>query len=148
MGYYDDIPELDDKPFEFGKATVIKDGTDAAIIACGLMVPVALEAAKTLEAEGISTAVINMHTIKPIDAETILKYNSKVKAMVSMEEHSVIGGLGSAVAEVLAGNAGAKFSIIGINDIFGQSGKPDDLFKEYGLTAEHAVTDIKQMIGK
>ena len=144
----EDIPELDEKPFEFGKATVIKDGTDAAIIACGLMVPVALEAAKTLEAEGISTAVINMHTIKPIDAETILKYNSKVKAMVSMEEHSVIGGLGSAVAEVLAGNAGAKFSIIGINDLFGQSGKPDDLFAEYGLTAEHAVTDIKKMLGK
>lgn len=144
----EDIPELDEKPFEFGKATVIKDGTDAAIIACGLMVPVALEAAKTLEAEGISTAVINMHTIKPIDAETILKYNSKVKAMVSMEEHSVIGGLGSAVSEVLAGNAGARFSIIGINDLFGQSGKPDNLFKEYGLTAEHAVTDIRKMLGK
>jgi len=144
----DDIPELDDKPFEFGKATVVKDGTDACIIACGLMVTRALEAAKKLEAEGISTAVVNMHTIKPIDKDTILKYNDKVKAIVTMEEHSVIGGLGSAVAEVLAGKAGAKFSIIGIEDCFGQSGKPDDLFAEYGLTADHAVSDIKSLLGK
>ena len=142
----EDIPELDDKPFEFGKATVIKDGTDAAIIACGLMVTRALDAAKQLEAEGISTAVINMHTIKPIDAETILKYNSKVKAIVTMEEHSIIGGLGSAVAEVLAGHAGAKFDRIGIKDIFGQSGTPDALFKEYGLTAEHGVSVVKELL--
>lgn len=126
----------------------MKDGSDAAIIACGLMLTRALEAAKQLEAEGISTAVINMHTIKPIDADTILKYNDKVKAMVTMEEHSIIGGLGSAVAEVLAGHAGAKFSRIGINDVFGQSGTPDSLFEEYGLTAEHAVTDIKNLLSK
>ena len=144
----EDVPELDDKPFEFGKATIVKDGSDAAIIACGLMLTRALEAAKQLEAEGISTAVINMHTIKPIDADTILKYNDKVKAMVTMEEHSIIGGLGSAVAEVLAGHAGAKFSRIGINDVFGQSGTPDSLFEEYGLTAEHAVTDIKNLLSK
>lgn len=142
----EDIPELAEKPFVFGKAIVVREGTDAAIIACGLMLTRALDAAKQLEGEGISTAVIDMHTIKPIDAEAVLRYNSKVKAIVTMEEHSIIGGLGSAVAEVLAGNAGAGFRRIGINDVFGQSGTPEALFEEYGLTAKHAVRDIREML--
>lgn len=144
----DDIEEVDSLPFEFGKATVLKDGRDVAIIACGLMVKRAIEAAKRLEEDGISTAVINMHTIKPIDEKTILKYNRQVKAIITMEEHSIIGGLGSAVAEVLAGHVGAQFCRIGINDCFGQSGTPDALFKEYGLTAEHAVSEAKTILDK
>ena len=141
----DDITNADD-PFVPGKANVLKDGNDVCIITCGLMVKPALEAAKALEEQGISTAVVNMHTIKPIDADTILKYNQKCKAILTFEEHSVIGGLGSAVAEVLAGKAGAKFTRVGINDKFGKSGKPEDLFREYGLTSEHVVEEAKKLL--
>ncbi len=141
----DDITNADD-PFIPGKANVLKDGNDVCIITCGLMVKPALEAAKVLEEQGISTAVVNMHTIKPIDADTILKYNQKCKAILTFEEHSVIGGLGSAVAEVLAGKAGAKFTRVGINDKFGKSGKPEDLFREYGLTSEHVVEEAKKLL--
>ena len=109
----------------------------------GLMVPIVLKAAEMLEAEGISAAVVNMHTVKPIDAETILAMNEKCKGIVTAEEHSVIGGLGSAVAEVLAGHAGAKFERVGIQDKFGKSGKPDELFAAYGLTAENIVEKCK-----
>lgn len=109
----------------------------------GLMVPIALKAAEMLEAEGISVAVVNMHTVKPIDAETILAMNEKCKGIVTAEEHSVIGGLGSAVAEVLAGHAGAKFERVGIQDKFGKSGKPAELFAAYGLTAENIVEKCK-----
>ena len=141
----DDITNADD-PFIPGKANVLKDGNDVCIITCGLMVKPALEAAKALEEQGISTAVVNMHTIKPIDADTILKYNQKCKAILTFEEHSIIGGLGSAVAEVLAGKAGAKFTRVGINDKFGKSGKPEDLFREYGLTSEHVVEEAKKLL--
>lgn len=141
----DDITNADD-PFIPGKANVLKDGNDVCIITCGLMVKPALEAAKVLEEQGISTAVVNMHTIKPIDADTILKYNQKCKAILTFEEHSIIGGLGSAVAEVLAGKAGAKFTRVGINDKFGKSGKPEDLFREYGLTSEHVVEEAKKLL--
>ncbi|HCW56136.1 MAG TPA: transketolase [Erysipelotrichaceae bacterium] len=141
----DDITNADD-PFVPGKANVLKDGNDVCIITCGLMVKPALEAAKVLEEQGISTAVVNMHTIKPIDADTILKYNQKCKAILTFEEHSIIGGLGSAVAEVLAGKAGAKFTRVGINDKFGKSGKPEDLFREYGLTSEHVVEEAKKLL--
>lgn len=133
----------EDTPFIPGKANILKDGDDVCIITMGLMVPIALKAAEMLEAEGISAAVVNMHTIKPIDAETILAMNAKCKGIVTAEEHSVIGGLGSAVAEVLAGHAGAKFERIGIQDKFGKSGKPDQLFEAYGLTAENIVAKCK-----
>ena len=136
----------EDTPFIPGKANIMKDGSDVCIITMGLMVPEALKAAQALEAEGISVAVVNMHTIKPIDAETILAMNAKCKAIVTVEEHSVIGGLGSAVAEVLAGNAGAKFDRIGIQDKFGKSGKPEHLFAEYGLTAENIVAKCKAIL--
>ena len=136
-----------DTPFIPGKANVLKEGKDACIITCGLMVPVALEAAKKLEADGIGTAVVNMHTIKPIDEEIITKMQAECKAIVTLEEHSVIGGLGSAVAEVLAKkDSGAKFARIGIEDRFGKSGKPDELFKEYGLTDEHTIEVVKGLL--
>ena len=141
----EDITNPDD-PFIPGKANIMKDGTDVCIISMGLMIPVALKAAEMLAAEGISAAVINMHTVKPIDAETILAMNAKCKGIVTIEEHSIIGGLGSAVAEVLAGQEGAKFERIGIQDKFGKSGKPDQLFAAYGLTAENVVAACKKTL--
>lgn len=138
----EDITE-EDTPFIPGKANIMRDGNDVCIITAGLMVPIALKAAEELEKEGISAAVVNMHTIKPIDAEIILEMNKKCKGIVTAEEHSVIGGLGSAVAEVLAGNAGAKFERVGIQDKFGKSGKPDQLFAAYGLTAENIIEKCK-----
>lgn len=138
----EDITE-EDTPFIPGKANIMRDGNDVCIITAGLMVPIALKAAEELEKEGISAAVVNMHTIKPIDAEIILEMNKKCKGIVTAEEHSVIGGLGSAVAEVLAGNAGAKFERVGIQDKFGKSGKPEQLFAAYGLTAENIIEKCK-----
>ncbi|MCD8371084.1 MAG: transketolase family protein [Clostridiales bacterium] len=135
-----------DTPFIPGKANVMKEGSDVCLIACGLMVPVALKAAEELESQGISTAVVNMHTIKPIDADVILKMNENCKAIVTVEEHSIIGGLGSAVSEVLAGHNGAKFARVGIRDKFGKSGKPDQLFEAYGLTAENVAATAKGLL--
>jgi transketolase len=134
-----------DTPFIPGKANVMKDGSDVCIMTAGLMVPHALRAADMLAGEGISAAVVNIHTIKPIDKECILTMANKCGAVVTAEEHSVIGGLGSAVAEVLAGNSCAKFTRIGIQDRFGQSGRPDDLFKEYGLTAENIAEQCRKL---
>jgi len=124
----------------------MKEGNDVCIISCGLMISRALAAAEMLEKEGISAAVVNMHTIKPIDSEIILKMNQTCKAIITAEEHSVIGGLGSAVAEVLAGHDGAKFAMVGIQDKFGKSGKPDQLFEAYGLTAENIVAKSKELL--
>ena len=108
--------------------------------------PEGIEAADQLEKEGISAAVVNMHTIKPIDKDIILKMNETCKAIVTVEEHSVIGGLGSAVAEVLAGHAGAKFGMVGIQDKFGKSGKPEQLFEAYGLTADNVAATAKSLL--
>ncbi len=130
-------------PFIPGKANILKDGSDVCIITAGLMVTEALKAASLLEEEGIRAAVVNMHTIKPIDKEMILAMNAKCKGIVTAEEHSIIGGLGSAVAEVLAGIPGAKFERVGINDKYGKSGKPNDLFAEYGLTASNIAEKCK-----
>ena len=135
-----------DTPFIPGKANVMREGTDVCIISCGLMISRALAAAELLEKEGISAAVVNMHTIKPIDSEIILKMNQSCKAIVTAEEHSIIGGLGSAVAEVLAGHDGAKFARVGIEDKFGKSGKPDQLFEAYGLTAENIAAKSKELL--
>jgi len=136
----------EETPFEPGKAHTLKDGNDICIITAGLMVPIALEAASMLEADGISAAVVNMHTIKPIDKDMILKAASKYKGIVTAEEHSVIGGLGSAVAEVLAGNGTAKFAMVGVEDKFGRSGSPKELFEQYGLTKENIYSSAKKMM--
>lgn len=130
-----DICTEDNTPFEIGKAVVLREGTDVVIFACGIMVAQALEAAQALSARGISAAVVNVHTIKPLDAECVQKYARQCGAVVTAEEHSIIGGLGSAIAESLMGKVCAPFERIGIQDRFGQSGKPQDLFVEYGLTA-------------
>ena len=136
----------EDYPFEIGKANVLREGKDAAVFACGLMVNEALEAAKLLAAEGIEISVINVHTIKPIDAECVTKYAEKCGNVVTVEEHSVIGGLGDAVADVLMGKVNCKFHKIGVNDQFGQSGKAADVLREYGLTADQIAATIKANI--
>ena len=133
----------EDYPFELGKANVLRDGSDVAIFACGLMVSEALEAAKLLEADGVSAAVINVHTIKPIDAQCVMDYAQKCGKVVTVEEHSVIGGLGDAVADVLMGKVNCKFHKIGVQDQFGQSGKAADVLKEYGLTAPQIAETVK-----
>ena len=136
----------EDYPFEIGKANVMREGKDAAVFACGLMVNEALEAAKLLAAEGVEISVINVHTIKPIDAACVTEYAEKCGNVVTVEEHSVIGGLGDAVADVLMGKVNCKFRTIGINDQFGQSGKAADVLREYGLTADQIAERIKETL--
>ena len=136
----------EDYPFEIGKANVLREGGDVAVFATGLMVTEALEAAKLLEAQGIHAAVINIHTIKPIDAARVTEYAQKCGKVVTVEEHSVIGGLGDAVADVLMGKVDCRFKKIGIQDCFGQSGKAKDVLKEYGLTAPQIAESIKEVL--
>ena len=136
----------EDYPFEIGKANVLREGKDVAIFACGLMVAEALEAAKLLADEGVDAAVINVHTIKPIDAACVTEYAQKCGKVVTVEEHSVIGGLGDAVAEVLMGKVNCKFKKIGVNDQFGQSGKAADVLREYGLTGDQIAVSIKEIL--
>ena len=129
--------------FEFGKAVVHGDGTDAAIIATGLMVQVALKAREVLKEEGINIRVIDMHTIKPLDKEAVIKAAKETKKVITVEDHSIIGGLGSAVCEVLSTEYPAKVDRIGVNDEFGQSGKWDELLECYGLTADNIAKHVK-----
>ena len=136
----------EDYPFEIGKANVLREGADVAIFACGLMVNESLEAAKLLEAEGIHAAVINVHTIKPIDAACVTEWAEKCGKVITVEEHSTIGGLGDAVADVLMGKVACKFHKIGVQDQFGQSGKAADVLREYGLTADQIAREIKENI--
>ena len=136
----------EDYPFEIGKANVLREGKDVAVFACGLMVNEALEAAKLLSAEGIEISVINIHTIKPIDAACVTEYAQKCGNVVTVEEHSVIGGMGDAVADVLMGKVCCKFRKIGVNDQFGQSGKAADVLREYGLTADQIAARIKETL--
>ena len=136
----------EDYPFEIGKANVLREGKDVAVFACGLMVNETLEAARMLAAEGIEISVINVHTIKPIDAACVTEYAQKCGNVVTVEEHSVIGGLGDAVADVLMGKVCCKFRKIGVNDQFGQSGKAADVLREYGLTADQIAAKIKETL--
>ena len=136
----------EDYPFEIGKANVLREGKDVAIFACGLMVGEALEAAKLLADQGVDAAVINVHTIKPIDSACVTEYAKKCGKVVTVEEHSVIGGLGDAVAEVLMGKVNCAFQKIGVNDQFGQSGKAADVLREYGLTGDQIATAIKKTL--
>ena len=136
---------LEERPFTLGKADVLREGSDAALICCGLMVEKCLEAAELLGQEGISAAVINMHTIKPLDEETVKACAAKCGKVVTVEEHSVIGGLGDAVASVLCGESGFRFAKVGVQDRFGQSGTPDELFEEYGLTPAQIARRVKEM---
>ncbi len=137
----------DDTPFVPGKGDVLRQGGDICIVACGLMVPVALQTAELLAQEGIGAAVVNMHTIKPIDRELVSTMARRCRGIVTVEEHSVIGGLGSAVAEVLAETGGCPMVRVGIQDKFGKSGKPAELFQAYGLTAENVINQCRLLLG-
>ncbi|MBQ4340729.1 MAG: transketolase family protein [Firmicutes bacterium] len=136
----------EDMDFEIGKGITVKEGSDVAIIATGIMVNEAVIAAEQLAAEGISARVIDIHTIKPIDEEIIIKAAKETKGIVTAEEHSIIGGLGSAVAEVTAKEAPAKVKMIGIKDKFGQSGKPNQLMEAYEITAADIVKACKELL--
>jgi len=139
------LPNLD---FTVGKGQIFRKGTDISIIATGHMVWEALEAAKQLEKQNISAEIINIHTIKPLDKNLIIKTAQKTKLVITAEEHQIIGGLGSAVAEVLSENYPVKIKMIGINDNFGESGEPKELMVKYGLTAENIVKTAINMIKK
>lgn len=137
---------FEDYKFEIGKGIQLVDGTDVTIIACGIMVQEALKAQKLLEQENIHARVIDMHTIKPIDSEIIIKTARETGAVVTVEEHNVMGGLGSAVAEVLAKNEPVPMEFAGVQDQFGHSGKPSVLLKHYGLSPENIAEKAKKVI--
>lgn len=140
----DIIPE--DYKFVPGKSMELCQGSDVTIIACGIMTSKAVCAAKELEKQGIHARVINMSSIKPIDAEAIVKAAKETGAILTCEEHTVNGGLGGAVAEVLAKNCPAIMSMIGTNDTFGESGTADSLLEKYGLTVDHIVEEAEKLL--
>ncbi len=142
------VTDIPDYKFEFGKGVVLREGGDVTIAATGYMVHLALEAAELLEAEGISAEVINFHTIKPFDGELLAKSAAKTGAVVSAEEHSIIGGLGGAVAEALAEAVPAPLERVGVADTFGRSGKVPPLLEYYGLTAAKIVEKAKAAIAR
>lgn len=132
--------------FEIGKGVVVHEGDDVTVIACGIMLSPALEAARELAGQGVSVRVINMPTIKPIDRDLIIAAARETKGIVTAEEHSIIGGLGSAVAEVVGESVPTKVLRVGVMDTFGESGKPDELLQKYGLTKEHIVSKVKEIV--
>ncbi|MCK9267248.1 MAG: transketolase family protein [Alkaliphilus sp.] len=145
------VPVINDEAsykFEIGKGIILNEGNDVTIIATGLMVGEALKAAEELEARGIKARVINIHTIKPIDKEIIIKAAEETGAVVTAEEHNIIGGLGSAVAEVIAENYPVPLRRVGIKDTFGESGKPEELMKKYGLTSDDIAEAAINLINK
>lgn len=137
-----------DAPFVIGKGRVMREGSDVTLIGCGMMVAKALEAADALAEEGVSAAVIDMSTIKPIDRELIVEWAKKTGAIVTAEEHNIIGGLGSAVAEVLVEEALVPMERVGIEDVFGESGTGGELVEKYRLTAEHIVVKAKRAMAR
>lgn len=144
------VPQLfdDNYHFQIGKSVLMADGDDVTLIATGIMVAKALEAKEILAKEGISAAVVNMSTIKPLDTEMIVKMAAKTGAIVTCEEHNIIGGLGSAVAETLAEQKPVPMERIGVNDTFGESGQPDQLLDKFGLTAVHIAQQAQKAINR
>lgn len=135
-----------DSPFELGKAQLLQQGDDLTLVATGIMVSIAMEAAALLEQEGLSAAVMNVHTIKPLDRDMLLEQAARTKAVVTAEEHSVIGGLGGAVAELLAESCPVPVLRVGVRDTFGESGKPDELLQKYGLTAQNLAAQARKAV--
>ncbi|MGL5311676.1 MAG: transketolase family protein [Peptostreptococcaceae bacterium] len=144
------VPTIFDEnyKFEIGKGSIVREGNDATIIACGIMVNEAIIASETLKSEGINARVINMSTIKPIDKELIINAAKETNAIVTAEEHSIIGGLGSAVSEVVSEECPVVVKKVGVKDSFGESGTPAELLKKYGLTANDIVVAVKEAIDK
>ncbi len=144
------VPMLFDESYEFvpGKAVMLREGTDVSIFATGIMVASSLEAAEALGRQGISAEVINVSTIKPLDKETLIKSAQKTGKVVAVEEHSIIGGLGSAIAELLSDTYPVPMAKVGIKDVFGRSGEPAELLKYYGLTSEDISQAVQGLVGK
>ena len=144
------VPVLlgDDYKFEIGKGVVLKEGTDVTLIGTGIMVSKAMEAAELLAADGISAAVVNISTIKPLDNALITEMAQKTGAVVTAEEHNIYGGLGSAVAEVLVETCPVPMARVGVEDKFGESGLPDELLEKYGLSASNIAAKAKAVIAK
>lgn len=140
------INDNEDYKFELGRGIVMREGTDVTIVACGLMVSAALEAAEALAAEGVSAEVINMHTIKPLDEDTLVTSASKTGRVVTVEEHSVIGGLGEAVCGALAEKCPVPVKKVGMYDVFGESGPAVDLLNKYGLNAEGIAGAVRSIM--
>jgi transketolase len=142
------VPVITDEstPFVFGKANILSSGSDVSIIACGVMVSEALSAAEVLAKEGISARVINIHTIKPLDKEAIILAARETGAIVTAEEHQLLGGFGSAVAEVVVQNNPVPMEFVGIEDTFGESGSPDQLMKAYHLTSQDIIEKVKKVL--
>ena len=143
------VPVINDKPdykFEIGKGVTLREGKDVTLVATGLEVSETLAAAEKLAADGIDAKVINIHTIKPIDEELIVAAAKETGKVVTVEEHSVIGGLGSAVCDVVAEKAPAKVMKIGVNDTFGESGPAVELIKKYGLDADSIYAKVKEFV--
>ena len=140
------VNDGEDYQFEIGKGIVLKEGTDVTIVATGLCVSESIEAAKKLEADGISAKVINIHTIKPIDEELIIEAAKATGKVVTVEEHSIIGGLGSAVCDVLSAKEPTKVLKIGVNDVYGESGPAVKLIEKYGLDAQGIYMKVKDFV--
>ena len=143
------VPVINDRPdykFEIGKGVVLRDGKDLTIVATGLCVSEALKAAEALAAEGVDAAVINIHTIKPIDEELLCEYAKKTGKVVTVEEHSILGGLGGAVCEKLSEKCPVPVKRIGIKDCFGESGPAAELIHKYGIDAEGITAQIKEWL--
>lgn len=138
----------EDDPFIIGRARVLRDGSDVTLLGCGQMTALCLEAAEALEAEGVSAQVVNVSTIKPLDVSTVVSSVSSTGCCVTAEEHSIIGGLGSAVAEALAESLPVPMERVGTRDTFGESGSPQELMVKYGLTAEAIAEAARRVIAR
>jgi len=138
----------EDYKFEWNKGVTLRDGKDVTIVSTGMMTPVALSATNILVNQGIDIRLIHLHTIKPIDKEILIKASKQTGHIITIENHSIIAGLGGAVAEVLSEECPALIKRIGIRDTFGESGSLDDLFNKYGLTSENIVKEVKEIIKK
>ena len=144
------VPVIMDNGYSFalGKGTVLRQGSDASIIASGITVAFALEAANILQEKGLNVEVINMACIKPLDSALLIDSARKTGAVVTAEEHSIIGGLGSAVAEVLCENGPVPMERVGVRDTFGESGAPEELLEKYGLTPRHIARAVEKVVGR
>ena len=136
------------EPFEFGKIKVVKEGSDLTIAACGIAVPMAMEAIEELEKRGLSVELLNISTIKPIDKETLIRSAKKTKCVLTVEEHSVTGGLGSAVSEVLGKECPTKIDYIGINDTYTETGGYEELLEKYGISTEYIIEKATNLTSK
>jgi transketolase len=144
------VPVLFDTDYEFtiGRAAVLRRGEDVALFACGILVAEALQAARQLSEKGIRAAVLNVSTLKPLDEEAVVALARQTGAVVTCEEHNIIGGLGSAVAEVLGEKCPVPLERVGVRDVFGQSGKPAELLEHYGLTAAHIAAAAERALAR